>query len=270
VRAAALIAVTFVACTGTSGIPGGSACSDPTCPADGAADRGQAAGATGSDGSAAGDGSGGTPGLLAEYDFDETAGTVALDSSGGYRNGGLIGAVSWGGMGHQGGDASFRGGYVLLPPSMLDQARELTLMAWVKVRTNDKPWERIFDFGSGTGSYFFLTDRSDTNTTRFAITRGGAAAEQQLEMSMPLPLGVWKHVAVVLGAAGGTLYVDGQSVAASAEITLRPTDIAPITNEWLGKSQFSYDPLFDGELDQVRIYSRALSAAEVAAAASGP
>jgi hypothetical protein len=32
---------------------------------------------------------------------------------------------------------------------------------------------------------------------------------------------------------------------------------------YLGKSQFTVDPYFDGQLDEVRVYRRALSAAEV-------
>src|SRR5262249_12785859 len=144
------------------------------------------------------------------------------------------------------------GGYVLLPPGIVDQAREFTFSAWVKARTTTEAWQRIFDFGSGTGPYLFLTTRSMDNTLRFAITRNGVDYEQKLDASGPLSVGSWKHVAVVLGAAGGTLYVDGQSVATNAMLTLRPADIAPLTNNWLGRSQYNYDPAFNGEIDEVR------------------
>jgi hypothetical protein len=193
---------------------------------------------------------------------------VVIDSSGNFLNGGLIGAVTWG-TGHSAGDASFGGGYVLLPPGIVDQAHDLTVSAWVKVRTNDRTWQRIFDFGSGTGAYLFLTHRSADNTLRFAVTRNGVDGEQHLD-APALPVGVWKHVAVVLGAGGGTMFVDGQSVASSAMVTLRPADVAPLTNNWFGRSQYNYDPAYDGELDQVRIYSRALTAAEVTALYNEP
>ena len=119
------------------------------------------------------DAPGAAPGLVAAYSFDEASGTVVLDTSGNFHNAGLIGAVEWGPAGRAGGDAIFGGGYVLMPPGMLDGARELTFAAWVKVRTNDRIWQRIFDFNSGTGQYLFLTHRSGIGTLRFAITTYG-------------------------------------------------------------------------------------------------
>jgi hypothetical protein len=42
-------------------------------------------------------------------------------------------------------------------------------------------------------------------------------------------------------------------------------------NDWLGRSQFSPDPFFNGSINEFRIYDQALSGAEVAASfAAGP
>jgi hypothetical protein len=270
-RARALLALSLAlaGCGGAGAAP--PFCTDPTCPPDGGsgADRGPAGDAGPADGFAASDVTiGGVPGLVASYAFDEAAGTVALDSSGNFNNGGLLGAIDRG-TGHEGGDASLRGGYVLLPPSLLNGATEATLAAWVKVRTNTQAWQRVFDFGSGMGQYMFLTVRSTSNTLRFAISRNGSANEELIE-APALPLATWKHVAVVLGAAGGVLYVDGMQAGTNPGMTLRPTDISPMTNDWLGRSEYSYDPSLDGELDDVRVYSRALGASEIAALFSGP
>jgi len=258
----------LVGCTGSPGASGG--CPGPSCPADGSAggDRADAGPGPGPD-ATAGDALSAVPGLLADYEFDQTKGSVAVDSSGNFRNAGLFGSMSWG-TGHGSpGDASFGGGYLLLPPGIMDQAHELTFSAWVKLRTNDRAWQRIFDFGTGTGSYLFLTPRSTDNTLRFAITTYGVDAEQKLD-APSLPIGTWKHVAVVLGASGGTMFVDGQAVASGAMVTVRPADIAPIADNWLGRSHYTADPALDGEMDGVRIYSRALSAAEIMALFSGP
>lgn len=202
------------------------------------------------------------PGLIAWYDFDQGGGTVALDSSGNYNNAGLVGQVAWGAAGHATGDVTFSGGYVLLPPGVLDQAQAFSFAAWVKLRT-DRVWQRIMDFGSGTNLYMFLTPHSDGDTFRFAISRAGAGAEQRLDGPAALPINVWKHVAVVLTGTSGTLYLDGAPLM-TADVTLRPSDIAPLANQWLGRSEFP-DPSFDGEIDQVRVYDRALSPAEVLA-----
>ena len=42
---------------------------------------------------------------------------------------------------------------------------------------------------------------------RFAITVGGAGAEQRIDGTASLPTGVWKHVAVTLSGSVGVLYL---------------------------------------------------------------
>jgi hypothetical protein len=61
------------------------------------------------------------------------------------------------------------------------------------------------------------------------------------------------------------MYVNGQQVAASAAMTLRPTDIMPVAN-YIGRSQFA-DPLLNGRVDDFSIYNYALSATDIAAMA---
>jgi hypothetical protein len=53
---------------------------------------------------------------------------------------------------------------------------------------------------------------------------------------------------------------------------LKPADLGSMDYAFLGKSLWSVDPHFDGQLDEVRVYRRALSAAEVQTLAqfSGP
>ena len=139
----------------------------------------------------------------------------------------------------------------------------MTLSVWVKVNS-DRTWQRVLDFGktSSTG-YMFLTTRAVTvDVMRFAITLTSITGEQRLD-GPALPVGMWKHVAVVLGTAGGALYVDGVKVATNANLTIRPADLGTIANHWLGRSSFSADPYFAGQLDELRIYDRALTDAEV-------
>src|SRR5262249_55099513 len=113
-RGAALFAVAGVLLGGCS-----SATHSPPCLDGGCGGAGSGGPDTGAD-LADSDAATGTPGLLASYDFDQMGGgTVALDSSGNFNNAGLIDQVSWGTMGHAGGDVSFGGGYLVLPP-MLD------------------------------------------------------------------------------------------------------------------------------------------------------
>ena len=203
---------------------------------------------------------------VALYSFDQTSGTVINDLAGNGHDGTLIGGATFG-AGIIGNDLSLSGTnqYGTLPMHMLDNATELTIACWVKVRV-DRTWARVLDFGDNSTVYMFLTPHaSTTNGVRFAITKNGASGEQRLDGTTTLPAGTWKHLAVVLGAAGGTLYVDGAAVANDAALTLRPADLGATVNNWIGRSEFTVDPYLDGEIDELRIYDNALSAAEIAA-----
>ncbi len=47
-------------------------------------------------------------------------------------------------------------------------------------------------------------------------------------------------------------------------MTVHLSEIVETANNWLGRSQFSDDPFFNGMMDDFRVYRRALSQAEIA------
>jgi Concanavalin A-like lectin/glucanases superfamily len=73
----------------------------------------------------------------------------------------------------------------------------------------------------------------------------------------------WQHVAITVAGTVGTLYVAGTQAAQNAAMTLSPSSLGITTQNWLGRSQFSLDAYLTGQIDNFRIYNRALSAAEV-------
>ncbi len=148
-------------------------------------------------------------------------------------------------------------------PEGVASSDAITVATWVRWDGGDA-WQRIFDFGNGTDSYLMLSPRSSSNRLEFAIKNGGGS--QRLEASQ-LPAGTWKHVAVTLAGGTGRLYVDGSLVATNASITIKPSDIRPVTN-YLGRSQWP-DPYFDGRLDEFHIFPRALAQAEIAGLMNG-
>lgn len=146
---------------------------------------------------------------------------------------------------------------------------DFTFAAWVKWNGGNN-WQRIFDFGGGVyvpnasqGSYLMLTPNNGSGM-RFAITTSGYSNEQALTRSTPLPTGTWTHVAVTISGNTGKLFVDGALVATNTGMTFNPVDIGTKFN-YLGKSQYSGDPLFNGQLDDVQILDYALTDAQVAA-----
>lgn len=148
--------------------------------------------------------------------------------------------------------------YVTLPAGVANGS-DITISTWVYWGGGGQ-WQRIFDIGNNTTQNLFLTPRSGSNTLRFAITQSGGTGEQRLETTQ-LATNQWVHLAVVLQGNIGRLYVNG-ALATSATITVNPGDFNP-ANNLLGKSQYA-DPLFNGALDDFRIYSYALSADAIA------
>ena len=197
-------------------------------------------------------------GLLAHYQFSgdatDRAGTRhgALHGSPAFTNGWFDDALEFDGSND----------YVQLPSGIVSTLNDVTFA--VRFRWDGGGnWQRVFDFGNNTSEYIFLTPRSGDDTLRFGITIDGGGGTQILEVPRPRG-GEWIHVAVTLSGNTGRLYVNGVQ-SDSGTISLDPSDVAP-TRNFLGESQWP-DPHFDGSIDDFKIYSRALSAAEVQALA---
>ncbi|MDX6390577.1 MAG: hypothetical protein QOJ73_1640 [Streptosporangiaceae bacterium] len=158
--------------------------------------------------------------------------------------------------------------YVNLPSGIVSGLTDFTISAWVNPSQNT-PWSRVFDFGTGTGNYMFLTLNAGGGPLRFAITTSGGGAEQQINGTGNLPLNTWSHVAVTLSGSTGTLYVNGTAVGTNANMTLNPSALGNTNQNWIGRSQYPADPYLSGKVDDFQIYDHALTAAQVAGLAGG-
>jgi regulation of enolase protein 1 (concanavalin A-like superfamily) len=153
--------------------------------------------------------------------------------------------------------------YVDMPiGSLLSTLTNSTFTAWVNFSGIGDAWQRIFDFGTGDTNYMFLTANTGAGAARFAI-RTATVGEQIVTAPSALGTG-WRHLAVVIDATAMRLrlYQDGAMVRDSAT-TLLPKDLGVTTQNWLGRSQYTADPFFNGFLDDFRIYNRVLSESEV-------
>ena len=202
------------------------------------------------------------------WKFDATSGTTAADSGYGGNPGTLQSGATWvaGAISnavHLDGTAN---GYASLPSGLVSALNDFTISTWVKVDVN-ATWARVFDFGSGTGTYMFLSPASGGASVRYAITTGSGGGEQQLNRAGNLSTGVWHHLAVTLSGSTGVLYVDGVPADTNLSMTLKPSSLGSTTQNYIGKSQWP-DPNLTGSVDDFRLYSRALNATEVTALAN--
>jgi arabinan endo-1,5-alpha-L-arabinosidase len=150
--------------------------------------------------------------------------------------------------------------YVSFPPGL---AGMQTFTAWVKWH-GGADWQRIYDFGNDTNFYSILTPSASSGDLRFNISIDSIPGEQIIDASGPLPIGVWTHVAVVMNGTFVILYTNGAPAGTNLYANLVPANLNA-TNNYFGRSQWPADPYFNGELSDVRIFSRALASNEITA-----
>jgi fibronectin type 3 domain-containing protein len=199
--------------------------------------------------------------LHAHWKLDEASGATAADSSGNGNTSTLQSGAAWTTAGKAGNALSLTGAtnsYVVGPQGMLSALNDFTVSAWINVSTN-ATWARVFDFGTGTANYMFVSPASGDSTLRYAITTNGI--EQRIDGPI-LSTCVWHHVVVTLSGSVGVLYDDGVAVGTNTSISIKPSNLGSTTQNYIGKSQWA-DPYLSGTVDDFRIYRRALSAAEV-------
>jgi hypothetical protein len=233
------------------------------------------------------------PDLVLWYRFDESGGMTVYDSAkfGGVARDATLATV---GVSSSAGfsavkqvgthavalsppsDASGGGGFVVLPTLHDLAPNAVTIAMWLNLAaaTSSQNWERVFDYADSTTNpnWFNLTARTGSSPygPLFAMANVGrkTADQQLLSSSTVLTANVWHHIAIVLPAGDtytGLMYIDGAVVATNKAMTLHLSDIGPTVNNWLGRSEFTADPYFNGSMDDFRVYKRALSAQEIAA-----
>ncbi len=211
--------------------------------------------------------------LLLHYGFDETGGTIARDSSGHGYHGTYVRTPDFG-TGVEGGSFKMSGGssgsttspYVRIPNGVLKNADSVTVSTYAKWKGGDS-FQWLFGLGPDSNKYLFATPSNGGSSLYSAITKASWSAESKLTAGSQLTPGEWRHVTVTLDGSTGTmvLYVDGIE-AARTTTTIKPSELYDANKDYtgyIGRSLYSADPYFGGEVDDFRIYDRALTAAEV-------
>ena len=223
--------------------------------------------------------------MIAWYKFDN-AGEIGKDSSGNGMDAKAMGAkapmveeVCGRAAAH------FKGGeygvsYLELPKDILKDVGDdsgLTISTWVCADRGVSNWERIIDFGKGQGGpYIFLT--------RFMRGVCFASGDIAADARKQCPTGEWQHIAMtVTGTKGGSLSSAGPRIYINGELVMDGfisqtssgtykayraflatlEDLSNYDHNYIGRSQFAADADFCGSLSDFRLYSDALSEAEI-------
>jgi hypothetical protein len=203
--------------------------------------------------------------LVAHYALDQTSGTTAADSSGNGRTAQVMGGATW--TGAEGLRLDGTGGYLDLPDNLMRGLTAITVS--VQVRLDPAQATPYFLWGLGnTGAdgagngYLFSTG----DTYRASITTGNWSGEQTAATNAPMPRDRWVTATYTLGGGTAVLYLDGVEVARKDGVTVTPGQIGngTTTANYLGRSVYTADRYLSGSVRDFRLYSRALSAGEVA------
>lgn len=215
--------------------------------------------------------SGAEPGLSAYYPLNEAQGDLARDHTGRGQafsiTGGAwapctapIGRLQRFPVVLLGARASFDGTNAITLPQMTpDFGEGVSIEARVRF-DQFRTWSRIIDLcDAAMQKTILLANKDDSRRLIFQVHRGGGVVST-LEASTDLPQGQWVHVVAAIEKDGqGHLYLDGVEVAAG-KMEL-PERVARVYN-YLGKGSWG-NPLFQGEMEAVRLYTYALSGQEV-------
>ncbi|HVZ87142.1 MAG TPA: LamG-like jellyroll fold domain-containing protein [Polyangia bacterium] len=203
-------------------------------------------------------------GLAAYWKLDETSGTTLADSSGNGNTGTLSGTYSR-----------------TTPPSAITfsdpEALNLNGTSSASVGVTNFPaigtaqsialWFKGVPNGGNENFIAFLSGSAATQlgfrgTALIAWAYGGGTL---LSGTAPTD-GNWHHVAYIYDGTNDKMYLDGSLFASATGVTHQT---GTVTSAFIGTYDTNRDEPFVGSLDDIRIYNRALSAAEVSAMAGG-
>ncbi len=202
-----------------------------------------------------------TGGLVAAYNFNAGSGATLADSSGA-NNQGTIVEATWTPAGKFGGTLNFDGVNDLVNinhSASLNLTSAFTLEAWVRP-ANVGGWRNILMKEiTGNQSYsLYATDGPNGPAASYATVNSEVSARG----GGTLPLNTWTHVASTFGGGSLKLYVNGVLVNTRALTGNVKTSTLPLR---IGGNLIWTDENFAGQIDEVRVYNRTLTQAEIQA-----
>jgi len=207
--------------------------------------------------------------LIGHWAFDDGAGIAAVDSAG-TNNGVLIGGPTWRTVGRIGGALAFDGIDDLVdlgvpdytvPP--FDLTNQLTIAIWMRADDFGASDARLISRAIGTAEqdHVWMVSTVGETGLRFRLKTSGVTSTLVSGTDL-LQTARWHHVAAVYDGAEMRLYLDGEEVAAVAKTG--PVDAGLTAEVALGNQPPGAGSRpFDGQLDELRLYRRALASAEI-------
>jgi hypothetical protein len=206
------------------------------------------------------------PSLVGWWSFEDGSGTGARDVSGKSVSAEFTGTVSWGQDSERGGILLFNGTTSEPEYVFIDGAFNLpvyTIALWFRVDGGSAERDILSAYAKGVRHGILLEVRADGTLRylhRYPLGTGGG---NNIYTTTRYDDGQWYHAAMVKAEGQIRLYINGQEVGSVTDNSIfNPGDTFGVA---LGILDNERDParLFPGAMDDVRIYNRPLTDAEI-------
>jgi hypothetical protein len=207
----------------------------------------------------------GTTGLVAYYAMSNNV----QDSSGNGNNGTLAGAPTYvGGLAAYGTALKLNGTadcVDLGSKAVWNPAGSFSVSLWAKIGAWATDWDDVMVANRGEDNVGWQIRRPNNNSLCF--TTRGVGNDDMTSLALP-PLNEWIHIGCVYDDAGNTKTIYLNGVEDSAVTTTAGAHVTATTHKtYIGARANSGntgpEAYFTGQLDEVRVFSRALSAGEM-------
>ena len=200
-------------------------------------------------------------GLVGAYGFDETSGTTVLDQSGQTNNGTISGATRTA-SGKYGGALTFNGSsnLVTVPDAgSLDLTTGMTAEAWVQPTALGNTWRTVAF--KETGNYYSYALYASTGS---GVPSGNGlvgTTDADVRAASSIPVGSWTHLATTYDGNVLRIFVNGVQSAQLLQVGSLTTSTGALR---IGGNNI-WPEWFQGQIDEVRFYNRALTASQIQA-----
>jgi hypothetical protein len=195
--------------------------------------------------------------LVAAYSFNEGTGTRTNDASG-RENAGTTSNTSWWATGKYGKALNFLGNsWVTVNDSAsLNMTTALTVEAWIYPTAPLDRWRDIVMKEKSGGASYYLAAGSEWGNAVGGVVIG---SERMVVGSVLPALNTWSHLATTYDGAYQRLYLNGNLIGSRAQTGTIPVAAGALR---IGGNSI-WGEYFQGLIDEVRIYNRALTATEI-------
>jgi gliding motility-associated-like protein len=152
-------------------------------------------------------------------------------------------------------------------PNVLVGATNFAFETWIFYRGGGE-WARVVDFGNNTNEYFLITLNAGPGALKrgnpmVAFSKTSSSGEQRIFSDVPFPQNQWAHFAFSIEGNTGKIYINGVLVGQKDNLTLTLANLNATVLNFIGKSQYSFDPYLNAKLDEMRFWKVARSQTEI-------